>query len=52
MRKLIDVLQPNHYLRSLNLAYNPVAKGDNLEALCKFIRNNSSLQHIDLSGVL
>lgn len=52
IRLICEAARPNHYLRSLSLAHNPVSKTDPLLELGQFIRRSAGLQHLDLSGVL
>ena len=52
MKALCQSLRGNQQVRSLSLAFNPVATTDDLEELGYFMRHNSCLEHLDLSGVL
>ena len=52
IRRICEAARPNHYLRSLSLAHNPVSRTDPLLELGQFIRRSAGLQHLDLSGVL
>ena len=52
MNAVFRALKGNTYLRSVNVAFNPISKNDNCKALGDFVRQNISLQHLDLSGVL
>jgi hypothetical protein len=48
----LATLKGNYYLTRLNIAFNPVSKTDPLKELGTFLKQNESLQHVDLSGVL
>ena len=52
MKLICEALRNNHHIQSLNIAFNPVSAKDKLKELGSFIRQNASLQHLDLSGVL
>ena len=52
MTKFLETLKGNFHIISLNIAFNPVSKTDNIKPLEWFIRQNYSLQYLDLSGVL
>ena len=52
MKSICKALKTNSYIRSLNFAFNPVSRDDNMKELGYFVRNNPVLQHLDLSGVL
>lgn len=52
MNAVFRALKGNTYLRSVNAAFNPISKNDDCLELGDFIRQNVSLQHLDLSGVL
>lgn len=52
LQSLLDSIMTNNYLQDLNIAYNPVSVSATLDSLCTFIRTNSQLQHLNLSGVL
>ena len=49
---ICESLRGNGHIRSLNIAYNPVSKTDDVKELGLFLRQDTSLQHLDLSGVL
>ena len=52
MMKLMQAIRSNYHIKSLNIAFNPFDKEDPLLELGNFIRQNNTLQHLDLSGVL
>jgi hypothetical protein len=52
MAKIFEAVRTNNHLVSLNLAFNPVTKKDALTKLGGFLKKSTSLQHLDLSGVL
>jgi len=52
MSQILAALKGNYYLTRLNIAFNPVSKTDPLKELGTFLKQNESLQHVDLSGVL
>ena len=52
MKELFVALRPSQYIRNLNVAFNPVSSTDKLKELGMFIKQNTSLHHLDLSGVL
>lgn len=52
MSQILATLKGNYYLTRLNIAFNPVSRTDPLKELGTFLKQNESLQHVDLSGVL
>ncbi len=52
MNDIFKALKNNFYLQNVNLSFNSVSKNNKLEELGFFIRMNSYLKHIDLSGLL
>ena len=52
MSQICEKLRGNSHLTDLSLAFNPVDRNDELRELGSFLRNNESLKHVDLSGML
>lgn len=52
MSRLFEAVRQNNHLVSLNLAFNPVSKKNELTELGSFLKRSTNLQHLDLSGVL
>lgn len=52
MQTLFESLTQNNVIRSLNVSYNSISISDKLTQLCTFIKKCTTLQHLDLSGML
>ena len=52
MKEIILAICKNNNLQYLNISFNPCSQTDKLKLFGNYIRQNSKLQHLDISGVL
>jgi Ran GTPase-activating protein (RanGAP) involved in mRNA processing and transport len=52
MRLLLNSVRGNENIQTFSVAYNPIGKTAKLRAFGNWLRKNTNLHHLDLSGVL